>query len=233
MKRVVFALVATAIVAGAGLAVAQSTPDSTHVAAPPVTPPPVAPPPVATPPPPPPPAPKPAAASMPAASHRWGGISGLWTKPQSDFKDLAGDGWGILIMGEQFLKPTHTVSVTSDVGYLDFGSKKFGNTTNDFSLFPVQAGLRVYPLVQKKPDSRAQIFGEGSLGFITTRSEVKTGLGSTSNYDYYFGTNAGVGVKLGAGPAKALLFDATYNWVFATGTDPNYLALRGAIMIGK
>ena len=140
---------------------------------------------------------------MPAASHRWGGISGLWTKPQSDFKDLAGDGWGILIMGEQFLKPTHTVSVTSDVGYLDFGSKKFGNTTNDFSLFPVQAGLRVYPLVQKKPDSRAQIFGEGSLGFITTRSEVKTGLGSTSNYDYYFGTNAGVGVKLGAGPAKA------------------------------
>jgi len=172
MKRVVFALVATAIVAGAGLAVAQSTPDSTHVAAPPVTPPPVAPPPVATPPlrprrrpsPPPPQCPRCIATA---------------------------------------------------------GSQGSGRSRRVISrTWPGTAG-------------RAQIFGEGSLGFITTRSEVKTGLGSTSNYDYYFGTNAGVGVKLGAGPAKALLFDATYNWVFATGTDPNYLALRGAIMIGK
>jgi hypothetical protein len=40
-----------------------------------------------------------------------------------------------------------------------------------------------------------------------------------------------VGVKVAANPRASLLFDATWNWVFATGTDPNYLALRGAIMV--
>ena len=230
MKRLVFAMVATAVVAGAGLAVAQSTPtDSTQVVSPAVTPAPVALPPVA-PPAPPPPAPKPAATSTPMAQ-RYGGLGGLWTKPQGDFKDGAGDGWGILITGEQFLNPSHMVAVTSDFGYLDFGGKKTGSTTNDFSMFPIQAGIRVYPMMQKKPDSKAQIFGEGSLGFFTTRSEVTTLFGSTSTYDYYFGTGAGAGVRLNTGPMAALLFDATWNWVFATGTDPNYLALRGAIMI--
>jgi hypothetical protein len=233
MKRLVFTLVATAIVAGAGLAAAQSTPsqpDTTHAAAPAVAPPVAVPPPVATPAPaPPPPAPKPAA-SQPAF-HRYGGISGLWTKPQGDFKDQAGDGWGILIMGEQFLNPTHMVAVTTDIGYLDFGSKKVGNTTNDFSMFPFQAGIRVYPMMQKKPDSKMQIFGQGSLGFFTTRTEVKNAFGSTSKYDYDFGTGAGLGVRLNAGPAAVLLFDANWNWVFATGTDLDYLALRGGIMI--
>ena len=229
MKRVLVALTALALFC-AGIAAAQTAPPDTAATQPaPATP--AAPPPVAPPPAPPPPAPaKPAAAAAPAA-YRFGGLSGLWTKPQGDFGDVAGDGWGITIIGEQFVNPTRMIAITSDVGYVDFGAKTKGGTRTDFSMFPVQAGLRVYPLAQKKPDSKAQVFGEGGLGFFTTRSEVETNLGASSNYDYYFGFNAGAGVKLAANPKVSLLVDATWNWVFATGTDPNYLAFRGALMV--
>ena len=204
MKRHLFALVALSLVAGA--AAAQTPTDST------------------------PPPPRPAS-SQPAV-YRWGGLSGAWTMPQGDFKNAAGDGWGILIMGEQFINPTMMVAVTSDVGYLDFGSKSIGSTKYDVNMFPVQAGIRVYPTAQKNPDSRAKLFGQGGLGFYTTRSEVSTGaIGSTSQYDYYFGATAGGGVKLMTGGAAALLFDATWNWVFGGNPDPNFLALRGAIMV--
>jgi len=164
-------------------------------------------------------------------AYRYGGISGLYTLPQGDFDKVAGSGWGILIMGEQFVNPSHMVAITSDVGYLDFGSKSVGSTKTDFSMFPVQAGLRVYPMMQKKPDSKMQLFGEGGLGFYYTRTEVQTLFGSTSEYDYFFGTNAGAGVRISANPNVAFLFDATWNWVFANDPDPNYLALRGALMI--
>jgi hypothetical protein len=155
----------------------------------------------------------------------------VWTKPQGDFKDVSSDGWGILILGEQFVNPSMKIAITSDVGYLDFGSKSIGNTKTDISMFPVQAGLRIYPMAGKNPDSKVGLFGEGGLGFYTTRSEVQNAFGATSNYDYYFGVNAGAGAKLAVNPRASLLFDATWNWVFATGTDPNYLALRGAIMV--
>ena len=164
--------------------------------------------------------------------YRWGGLSGLWTMPQGDFKDIAGDGWGIVILGEQFLNPTGMIAVTSDVGYLDFGSKSIGNTKFDVNMFPVMAGIRVYPTAQKNPDSRAKLFGQGGLGFYTTRAEVQTGaIGSASEYDYYFGVNAGAGVKLATGGNAALLFDANWNWVFGGNPDPNFLTLRGAIMV--
>ena len=226
MKRALFALTALVLFC-AGPAAAQTPPDTTAAQ-------PVAPAPAPTPPPPPPPVAPPPAKPAPAAapgSYRYGGLSGTWTKPQGDFGDLAGDGWGILVMGEQFVNPTRMIAITSDVGYLDFGSKTKAGTRTDFSMFPVQAGLRVYPLAQKKPDSKAQFFGEGGIGFFTTRSEIETGLGASSNYDYYFGTSAGVGVKLAANPKISLLIDATWNWVFATGTDPNYLSLRGGLMV--
>ena len=226
MKRLSFALVALAIVAGTGSAANAQTADTTGtVAVPPVAVPPVAPPPPTPPPATPPPAAKPVASSPMA--YRYGGISGLYTLPQGDFDKVAGSGWGILIMGEQFVNPSHMVAITSDVGYLDFGSKSVGSTKTDFSMFPVQAGLRVYPMMQKKPDSKMQLFGEGGLGFYYTRREI----GSASEYDYFFGTNAGAGVRFSVNPNVAFLFDATWNWVFANDPDPNYLALRGALMI--
>jgi len=207
MKRLSFALFALTIVAGTGpVAEAQAPPT------------------VAS------PVPSSPVASQPMA-YRYGGISGLYTMAQGDFGDIAGDGWGILITGEQFVNPSHMVAITSDVGYLDFGSKTKGGVKTDFSMFPVQAGLRIYPMMEKKPDSKMQLFGEGGLGFFYTRSEVETVVGATSNYDYYFGTSAGGGVRFMANPKLTLLVDATWNWVFATGTDPNYLALRGALMI--
>jgi len=225
MKRLSFALVALVIVAATGPAARAQTADSTGtVTAPPVTPPPVAPAPVAPAPVPPPPAAKPVSSDL---AYRYAGISGLYTLPQGDFGDIAGDGWGILISGEQFVNPSHMVAITSEVGYLDFGSKSKGAVNTSFSMFPVQAGLRIYPMMQKKPDSKMQLFGEGGLGFFYTRTEV----GASSSTDYNFGTNAGAGVRLSANPKLSLLFDATWNWVFATGTDPNYLALRGALMI--
>ena len=229
MKRLSFALVALAIVAATAPAANAQTADSTGtVTAPPVTPPPVAPPPVAPPPVAPPPAARPASSDM---AYRYGGISGLYTLPQGDFDKAAGSGWGILISGEQFVNPSHMIAITSDVGYLDFGSKTVGGTKTDFSMFPVQAGLRIYPMMQKNPDSKMQLFGEGGLGFFYTRSEVETVFGATSNYDYYFGTQAGAGVRFSANPRVSLLADATWNWVFATGTDPNYIQLRGALMV--
>ena len=170
------------------------------------------------------------AASQPAAS-RYGGISGLYTMPFGDFEKVVGDGWGILLSGEQFVNPNRAIAITSELGYLDFGSKTVGTTKADMSMFPVQFGLRVYPLAAKKPNSKAQLFGEGGLGFFTTRTEIQTGVFSESQYDYYFGTNAGFGIKLAANPKVSLLVDATWNWVFADGTDPNYIALRGALMI--
>jgi hypothetical protein len=170
------------------------------------------------------------AAAQPMA-YRYGGISGLYTMPQGDFGDIAGDGWGIFITGEQFLNPTRAIAVTTDFGYLDFGSEKFGSVETDINMFPVTFGLRVYPLAGKNPDSKAQLFGQGGMGFYYTRTEVSQGfLGSASNYDYYFGMNAGAGVKLAANPKMALLFDATWNWVFGGNPDPNFLAFRGALM---
>ena len=235
MKRIWFVPVVVVLVAGGGrVASAQqpTTPDTTvtpPVSAPPVTPPPVTPPP-ATPPPvtqaPPPPAPAAAAPARPMAM-RYGGLAGLYTMPTGDFEQTAADGWGIMIMGEQYVTPTRAASVTSEVGYLDFGTKEGTNT--DFSMFPVQVGLRFYPTAKKKPDSKSLVFGQGGLGFFTTRSEF---LGA-SNYDYFFGLNAGAGIKLQPNPIAAVVFDATWNWVFGDNVDPNYLAFRGSIMVGR
>lgn len=171
------------------------------------------------------------AAAQPMA-YRYGGISGLYTMPLGDFEQLANDGWGILITSEQFVNPSRALAVTGDLGYLDFGNKTYGGVKTDISMFPVMFGLRVYPLAGKNPDSKAQLFGEGGLGFYYTRTEVDPEFAvAYSNYDYYFGMNAGAGVKFAANPKMSLLFDATWNWVFATGTDPNYLAFRGALML--
>jgi len=159
------------------------------------------------------------------------GLSGLWAMPSGDFGDVAGDGWGILLMGEQYVNPTRLVSVTSDLGYVDFGAKTTaGNAKTDFSMFPVAFGLRVYPMAPKKPNSKAQLFGQGGLGFTTVRSEVQSGVFSESTYDYFFLLNAGAGLKIAANPKVSLLLDATWNWIFGDAVDPNYLALRGGLV---
>jgi len=174
--------------------------------------------PMATPPPPPPPAPA-AKAPMPAV-YRYGVISGSWLMPSGDFDKVAGDGWAITLEGLQFLTPDKKVAVGSQVGYQAFG-KKNGVTVSNF---PVDALLKFYP---KPGAGKADFYVTGGLGFNYMRTEV----GNSSSSDYFFGTQAGVGVQLHGKGAVGLLVDAVYHWVFSTGTDANFIALRGGLTV--
>ena len=206
-------LVAAMLILAAQLAQAQApTPaDTTHATQPASTPPPVTPPPS-----PPPAAAKPA---MPPV-YRYGVISGSWLLPSGDFDKVAGDGWAITLEGLQFLTPDKKVAVGSQVGYQAFG-KKNGVTVSNF---PVDALLKFYP----KPGSgKADFYVTGGLGFNYMRTEVS----HSSSSDYFFGTQAGVGVQIhGKGPV-GFLVDAVYHWVFSTGTDADFIALRGGLTV--
>ena len=92
------------------------------------------------------------------------------------------------------------------------------------SNFPVDAVLKIYP---KPGTGRADLYLTGGLGFNYQRTDV----GLATDSDYFFGTQAGVGLQLhGKGPA-GLLVDAVYHWVFTNGTDMTFIALRGGLVI--
>ena len=152
--------------------------------------------------------------------YRYGSISGSWLLPSGDFDKVANDGWAITLEGFQFINPTKKVAVGSQVGYQSFGKKNGVGVSN----FPVDAVLKFYP----KPGSgKADLYGTGGLGFNYQRVDV----GNTSSSNYYFGTQAGVGMQLhGNGPA-GLIVDAVYHWIFASGTGNNFVALRGGIVV--
>jgi hypothetical protein len=178
-----------------------------------------APPPVATPPPPPPPPPAPAT-NPTSQFYRFGSISGSWLMPSGDFDNIAGDGWAITLEGYQFIDPTKRIAFGTQIGYQAFGEKNGVTVSN----FPVDAVLKFYP----KPGSgRLDFFVTGGLGFNYTRVEVF----NVSDSDYFFGTQAGAGVNIhGKGPV-GFIVDATYHWIYATGTDPNFIAWRGGLTI--
>lgn len=204
--------------AQAALAQAPTPPDTS--ATPAQTPPPVVAPPV-TPPPAPAPAPPPAQAtpSKPGV-YRFGSISGSWLKPTGDFEKASGDGWAITLEGFQFINPTKKIAIGSQVGYQSFGEKNGVSVSN----FPVDALLKIYP---KPGTGKADLYVTGGLGFNYTRTDV----GFATNSDYYFGTQAGVGMELHTNGPASLLVDAVYHWVFASPTDINFIALRGGLVI--
>ena len=197
-------LVAAMLILAAQMAQAQApTPtDSTHAQAAPATPP-----------------PPPMAKAMPPV-YRYGVISGSWLMPSGDFDKVAGDGWAITLEGLQFLTPDKKVAVGSQVGYQSFG-KKNGVTVSNF---PVDALLKFYP---KPGAGKADFYVTGGLGFNYMRTEV----GHSSSSDYFFGTQAGVGVQLHGKGAVGFLVDAVYHWVFSTGTDADFIALRGGLTV--
>jgi hypothetical protein len=158
-----------------------------------------------------PPAPKPRAA-------RYGSISGSWLMPTGDFENIAGDGWAITIEGYQFL--AEGVAFGSQVGYQSFGEKNGISVSN----FPVDAVLKVYP---RPGTGKLDLYVTGGLGFNYYRTEV----GFSSSSDYYFGTQAGAGVELHTAGPISLVVDAVYHWIFASGVDANFIALRGGLEV--
>jgi len=220
MKKVAIVIGATLMLA-AQAAMAQAPPDTSArpaptpppVVAPPVTPPPAAAPPPAA------PAPTQTAPSNPGV-YRFGSISGSWLKPTGDFEKAAGDGWAITLEGFQFINPTKKIAIGSQVGYQSFGEKAGVSVSN----FPVDALLKIYP---KPGTGKADLFLTGGLGFNYTRTDV----GFATNSDYYFGTQAGVGLELHTNGPASLLVDAVYHWIFASPKDINFIALRGGLVI--
>jgi len=218
MNKCVAFVVAVSALAVAQVAMAQTPTDSTAVApqAVPVQAAPVQAAPAQT-------APKPAASSevpMSAGSYRYAAIVGGWLTPSGDFSDFAGSGWTVGVHGYQFINPQKMIAIGTDVGYQSFG-KKNGVS---YSVFPVDGILKIFFKPQTK---KTRIFGQAGMGFDYTRAEV----GNVSQTDYNFGTQAGGGMELHTNGPAALMFDATYHWVFATGTDPNFLSLRAGLMV--
>ena len=153
-------------------------------------------------------------------SYRYGGISGSWLTPSGDFDKVAGDGWAITLEGFQFIDPNKKIAVGSQVAYQSFGKKNGVSVSN----FPVDAVLKFYP----KPGSgKADLYLTGGLGFNYMRTDV----GFATNTDYFFGTQAGVGVQLHTGGPVDLLVDGVYHWIFSTGTDANFVALRAGLAV--
>jgi hypothetical protein len=169
---------------------------------------------------PPPPPPPPPASSSGQQFYRFGGLSGSWLTPSGDFEKVAGGGWAITIEGYQFISPAKKIAIGSQVGYQSFGKKNGVSVSN----FPVDAMLKFYP---KPGAGKIDVYGTGGLGFNYQRTEV----GNASSSEYYFGTQAGVGAELHTGGPVSLIADAVYHWIFATGTDPNFFALRAGIAI--
>jgi hypothetical protein len=88
----------------------------------------------------------------------------------------------------------------------------------------VDAVLKIYP---KPGTGKIDIYGTGGLGFNYMRTEV----GHSTSSDYFFGTQAGVGMELHGNGAVGIIADAVYHWVFSTGTDANFVALRVGLVI--
>lgn len=160
-----------------------------------------------------------AAAARPLAS-RYGSISGSWLMPNGDFDKFASDGWAITLEGYQFITPTRKIAVGTQVAYQSFG-KKNGVTVSNF---PVDAVLRFYP---KPGTGKLDVYGLGGLGFNYQRVDV----GYATNTDYLFGTQAGAGVELHTNGPASFLVDGVYHWVFASGTDTNFIAWRAGLVI--
>lgn len=166
------------------------------------------------------PPPPPTSTTARPLAARYGGISGSWLMPSGDFEKIANDGWAITLEGYQFVTPTRKLAVGTQIGYQSFGEKNGVSVSN----FPVDALLKFFP---KPGMGKADFYLTGGLGFNYHRTEV---LHSTS-YDYYFGTQAGAGVELHTGGPVSLAVDAVYHWIFASGTDTNFIALRGGLVI--
>jgi len=165
------------------------------------------------------PAPPPPSAARPQA-YRYGSISGSWLMPSGDFDKVAGDGWAITLEGYQYMSPAKKVAVGSQVGYQSFG-KKNGVTVSNF---PVDAVLKFFP---KPGVGKIDIYGTGGLGFNYQRTDV----GHSSNSDYFFGTQAGVGAVMHGKGAAGLIVDAVYHWVFSNGSGSNFVALRAGLLV--
>jgi hypothetical protein len=166
------------------------------------------------------PAPPPSTAAARPAVYRFGSLSGSWLRPRGDFEKVADNGWAITVEGFQFLSPAKKIAVGSQIGYQSFGKKNDIGVSN----FPVDAVLKFYP----KPGSgKLDLYGTGGLGFTYQRVDV----GRSSESNYYFGTQAGVGAEMhGEGPV-GLIGDAVYHWVYATGGGANFIALRLGIVV--
>jgi hypothetical protein len=152
--------------------------------------------------------------------YRYGSISGSWLVPSGDFDKVAGDGWAVTLEGYQYANPAKKIAVGSQFGYQSFGKKNGVSVSN----FPVDAVLKFFP---KPGAGRTDFYGTGGLGFNYQRVDVSHS--STSNY--YFSTQAGVGMVLHGNGAAGLIVDAVYHWVFANGTDPNFVALRAGLLV--
>jgi hypothetical protein len=177
--------------------------------------------PAPTPAPAPPPAAQPSTAAAPRpAIYRYGSISGSWLIPSGDFSNIANDGWAITLEGYQFLPPAKKIAVGSQVGYQSFGKKNGVGVSN----FPVDAVLKFFP---KPGKGKADLYFTGGLGFNYERTDV----GHSSSSNYYFGTQAGVGMELhGKGPV-GLVTDAVYHWIFSSGTNTDFIALRAGLLV--
>jgi hypothetical protein len=79
----------------------------------------------------------------------------------------------------------------------------------------------------KPGTGKLDLYLTGGLGFNYMRTEV----GNASSSDYYFGTQAGAGVELHTSGAVSLVVDAVYHWIYASGIDANFIALRGGLVI--
>lgn len=167
-------------------------------------------------------APPPPPVSTPARpmAARYGSISGSWLMPSGDFENFASDGWAITLEGYQFVTPTRKLAVGTQVGYQSFGEKSGVSVSN----FPVDAVLKFFP---RPSMGKADLYLTGGLGFNYQRTEVR----NSSAYDYYFGTQAGAGVELHTSGPVSVAVDAAYHWIFASGTDTNFIALRGGLVI--
>jgi hypothetical protein len=138
--------------------------------------------------------------------------------PTGDFENIAGDGWAITLEGYQFIHPK--VALGSQAGYQSFGEKNGVSVSN----FPVDAVLKIYP---KPGTGKADLYATGGIGFNYHRTEV----GNSSVTDYYFGTQAGLGLELHTGGPVSLVVDGVYHWIFSSGIDTNFIALRGGLVI--
>lgn len=212
MKRGLILIAALFVLAAqAAWAQTPTPPDSSAMKAAPAQPAPAP-----TPPPPPPPPPPSAKPQV----YRFGSLSGSWLFPSGEFDKVANDGWAITLEGYQFINPSKKIAVGSQVAYQSFGKKNGVSVSN----FPVDALLRFYP---KPGKGKIDIYGTGGLGFNYTRTDV----GYSSRSDYYFGTQAGVGMDLHTSGPVSFVVDAVYHWIFATGTDIDFVALRAGIAV--
>jgi hypothetical protein len=170
-----------------------------------------------------------AASAQTSMPLRWGGIGGSWLMPSGDASDFAEDGFGITLFGNQFLDPNRRVAAGAEFGYYDLGAKDIGaGIKADVSMFPVDFVVKIFPT---QAAQRARPYAMGGLGFYSVRNEAQGPFTSTSYYDYDFATQAGGGLMIRTNGPVAIDLSGVYHWVFAPGDDPNFWALRGALMI--